>query len=31
MQDHAEKLRGFESSLATAGGALRLGPDRGGA
>jgi LacI family transcriptional regulator len=26
MQDHAEKLRGFESSLATAGGALRLGP-----
>jgi LacI family transcriptional regulator len=25
-QDHAEKLRGFESSLATAGGALRLGP-----
>jgi LacI family transcriptional regulator len=26
MQDHAEKLRGFESSLATAGGALQLGP-----
>ena len=26
MQEHAEKLRGFESSLATAGGALRLGP-----
>jgi LacI family transcriptional regulator len=26
MQDHADKLRGFESSLATAGGALRLGP-----
>ncbi len=24
--DHAEKLRGFESSLAIAGGALRLGP-----
>ena len=26
MHEHAEKLRGFESSLATAGGALRLGP-----
>ena len=26
MQEHAEKLRGFESSLAIAGGALRLGP-----
>jgi LacI family transcriptional regulator len=26
MQDHADKLRGFESSLATAGGRLRLGP-----
>jgi LacI family transcriptional regulator len=26
MQDHADKLRGFESSLATAGGALALGP-----
>jgi LacI family transcriptional regulator len=26
IQDHAEKLRGFESSLAIAGGALRLGP-----
>ncbi len=26
MQDHADKLRGFESSLATLGGALRLGP-----
>src|SRR5690606_14417788 len=25
-QDHAEKLRGFQASLATAGGALRLGP-----
>jgi LacI family transcriptional regulator len=25
-QDHAEKLRGFESSLARAGGALNLGP-----
>jgi|SRR4051794_4629701 LacI family transcriptional regulator len=25
-QDHAEKLRGFSSSLAVAGGALRLGP-----
>jgi LacI family transcriptional regulator len=26
MQDHADKLRGFESSLATAGGRLKLGP-----
>jgi LacI family transcriptional regulator len=26
VEDHAEKLRGFESSLATAGGALHLGP-----
>lgn len=26
MQDHADKLRGFESSLATAGGHLKLGP-----
>lgn len=26
MQDHAEKLRGFKSSLASGGGALRLGP-----
>ena len=26
MQDHADKLRGFESSLASAGGGLRLGP-----
>ena len=26
MQDHAEKLRGFESSLATTGAALKLGP-----
>jgi LacI family transcriptional regulator len=26
MQDHADKLRGFESSLATAGGLLKLGP-----
>jgi LacI family transcriptional regulator len=26
MQDHADKLRGFESSLATAGGRLQLGP-----
>jgi LacI family transcriptional regulator len=26
MQDHADKLRGFESSLATAGGMLKLGP-----
>src|SRR5918999_2528196 len=25
-QDHAEKLRGFESSLASSGGGLRLGP-----
>jgi len=26
MQDHADKLRGFESSLAIAGGRLQLGP-----
>lgn len=26
MQDHADKLRGFESSLAAMGGRLRLGP-----
>lgn len=26
MQDHADKLRGFQSSLAIAGGALQLGP-----
>ena len=26
MQDHAEKLRGFESSLRSSGGALALGP-----
>jgi LacI family transcriptional regulator len=26
MQEHAEKLRGFESSLAQSGGALQLGP-----
>jgi LacI family transcriptional regulator, galactose operon repressor len=26
MQDHADKLRGFESSLATTGGTLKLGP-----
>src|SRR6476659_7337314 len=26
MHEHAEKLRGFESSLATAGGLLKLGP-----